>query len=159
MRKKAQIATALMVIVAIGLSAAALFAMLSFKSDFVFKSAEMEKITYQINFLNDYILEQSKVFAKETITACAECSPEQIAAKAKQFDANHKARSDSEGNFFAKLRNNEFTLTKNNNIYTLNVKDVFVQTQSSYNTLKRNFDICQEFNSQGDFIKDCPLKN
>jgi hypothetical protein len=153
--KKAQIATALLVMIALGFSAAALYAIISFSDGFNFQSSEISRITNDLNFQHQYILEQSTEFGKILVTTCKDCSSDQLLQKGQEFDAERSIKFTGEGNFFAKLRNGEFNFTYLDPDYALKIEDLFVQTSSGNTKLIRRFDICQIFNETGDFIEDC----
>jgi len=156
--KKAQIATALLIVIALGLSSAVLYAMMAFENDFYSRASEMENMIKKLDFMHLYIMEKSKQFAKETITSCQDCSYEQIKQKASEFDAKQFLRTEEAGNFFAKLRHGNFSLQKSNEFYILQVENLFVQSSSNNNKLIRKFEICQIFNKTGDFISNCENK-
>lgn len=155
--KKAQIATALLVIIAIGFSSAVLYAMITFKNDFHFSSSEIDIMIKKLDFMHSYIIEKAKQFAKETIISCPRCSEEQIKQKANEFDAKQPVRTEEMGNFFAKLRNGNFSLEKSEEFYIIQIKDLFVQSSSGNNRLIKKFNICQTFNKTGDFVSDCEI--
>ena len=156
LNRKAQIATSMLVIIALVLSCAALFAMVSFKGDFQTQSLEIDLMINNAKFINNYLVEQSQIFGKSLVIECKDCSTEQILEKGKTFDSERKIRFTNEGDFFAKLRNGEFKFEKQaDNSYALKIENIHIQFESNYNKIERNFDICQTFNSNGDFIGDC----
>lgn len=153
--KKAQIATALLVIIAIGLSAAALFTLVTFNSDFVFQSAEMERITTHLNFQENFQIKKVELFSKYLIENCPDCTKESALEKAKSFDAAHQ-RTDLDGILFAKLRNGDFTFEKQEDeTFKLEIKDLTIQSSSSYTKLSRTFDICKTLSFSTEKIDDC----
>ncbi|MBS3076986.1 hypothetical protein J4233_01810 [Candidatus Pacearchaeota archaeon] len=158
LNKKAQIATSMLVLIALIFSVAALFAMVSFNGNLQFSSVGLYGMINDANTMNNYFIQQSQIFGKSLVIECKDCSNEQILEKGKTFDAQRKIRFTNEGDFFAKLRNGEFKFEKQaDNSYTLKIENIHVQFESGYNKIERNFDICQTFNSNGDFIGDCKV--
>lgn len=156
MNKKAQIATPLLAIVALVLCGSALYAMASFSNDFQSRSNELSLLIEKIETLNTYVKQQAIEFGQLLVTECKECEPIEIYFLGRQFDAQHVARTQDDGNFFAKLRNEEFTiLLQEDNLYRLEIKDVYIQTHSNYNKIERTFDLCLLFNNESEYLRDC----
>lgn len=153
--KRGQIETVMLVLIAIALAGAALYAMTTFNGDFKFKSADIDQITQKIEILNEYILAQSRNFGSSLTKTCPSCSQQQLTQRGQEFDAKHLARTQDDGNFFAKLRNGEFTFSQQGNEYQLKIENVYLKVSKDYNRLERNFTICQTFNQTGDFVSDC----
>lgn len=53
------------------------------------------------------------------------------------------------GNFFGKIRNNDYNVTQENGFYVLRVNDVFVSSQSGQNKITRTFDITVKLDVTG----------
>ncbi|MFH1803243.1 MAG: hypothetical protein ABH864_07410 [archaeon] len=155
MNRKGQIATAMLVIIALAFSAFALYSIISFKDGFGFRSSELDGLTRKVEGSKTYITAQAKEFGKKLTIECPACSEDQILQKGKDYDAAHKARTEKDGNFFAKLRNGEFNFTNSNNIYKLEVKGVQLEVSSGYNKVVETFDICQTFDKEGNDLGGC----
>jgi hypothetical protein len=155
MNKKAQIETALLVVVAIVLSAAALYTMISFRDDLQFQSAEMAEVQNELKFAQEFILSKAKEFGRTLVLNCPSCSQSELKTQGEKFDAENNFQIQGTGNFFAKLRNNEFTFEKKDSGYLLKIQDLFIQSENGANSITKNFSICFEFAKDGDFKDNC----
>ncbi|MFH1290515.1 MAG: hypothetical protein ABIH92_03845 [Nanoarchaeota archaeon] len=155
MNRKGQIATTLLVIAALILSGMALYTMISFNDDIRLQSAVLNRLTNDAVLLEEYVLEQAKVFGKDLVLTCPSCSREELKVKGQEFDVRRKTRPDGIGNFYGKLRNGEFTFKEQEGNFTLEIPNLLVQPEYKSNKIRRNFDLCLEFNQTGDYNKSC----
>jgi uncharacterized membrane protein YgaE (UPF0421/DUF939 family) len=141
MNKKAQVATIMLFLVAIGLSLTAWFTMVSFDNTLQEVSKNFSELTSDITFKENYIKEQSKLIGKETLSSCTQCSPEQFKQKLIEISTEKENlfRYEGAGNFYAKIRNEEFEITKQDTSFSLKIKDLFVESQQGSHKVKRNF--------------------
>lgn len=153
--KKAQVHFGLLVVIAIILSLAALYAMASFNESFEEKSREFSDVISEIEMNEKFVISLTKEIVKEVILSCRDCSENQIKEKFKELVNERDLRIEELGNFFGKIRNDEFSLTKENEEYKLEVNSLFVKSKKGYNEITRNFDICLLFDKEGNFVRNC----
>ena len=146
MNKKADIAFFMFPIVALALSILALLVIVSFKDDLNFKSKELVTLSSQIEFSNQYIVEQTKLIGKETADSCNECNSNQLKEKFMQIAGEKESnfRYEETGNFYGKIRNGEFTIEKTESVMIISISDLFIQSRIEDNTIIRNFNMTAE---------------
>jgi len=152
MNNKGDITTTLIPIVALMLSLAALFALASFNSDLTSQSNDLKIISKDISFSHAYLLKLSEISAQQSITSSS--NKETFKSIIEQKNIQFPNLID-QNNFFAKIRNNQFTFNKENNNYKLKIEDLFIQSELNNNKIKRSFNICMLFDSQGNKIENC----
>jgi len=162
-RRGGQIAIGLLSGLALAFALAALFAMVSFKGGLETKSEELSRLMYNIDFNKKYVLAETKLLVNETIEGCGYCKDSEqltIALNKKAGEKERFASVDDAGNLFGRLRNiQDFYLIVNpQGDYELHIEDVFVTAQIENNKVTRRFDICQTFDVQGNFLKDCEIQ-
>jgi len=158
--KRAQVPTILAFVIAIALSGAALFVMASFKGDLELQSQEISELMSEADFLEKYLAEQAKIITKETIDGCFACSDSELEEYLKTIAESHDLEVPGQGNFYGEIRNNNFNFgIGQNQGTTLAVPNLFVISQRGENKITRNFNICLIFDSKGDFVSDCDIKN
>lgn len=137
--KKAQTAIGLIPLVALLLGAAALLALLSFKGDFQSQSTLLSEMMEEIEFNHQYVLAQASLISKKSLKACPSCSSEQLKQTFKEIslETEQQYRHEEAGNFFGKIRNDEFEILDNK----LTINDLFIESQRGRNKIKRAFDI------------------
>ena len=145
MNKKAQIPTAILVIIALVSSILVLYAITTFKEDIDSKSSSVAKIADDIEFNQDYVKTEANLIGKKTLENCQSCNSEQLKQKYKQIasQTENTFRYQGTGNFYAKIRNSEFTIENNRLI----IKDLFVESQSDFNKIRREFNLEISLNS------------
>ena len=161
MNKKAQIAEVLLFFLGVALAGMALYLMATFPDDLKSHSKELTEVTNEIEFNQQYVLEQTKLIAKESIGSV---STEQLEIKFKNNAAKREEifRYQGAGNFYAKIRNYKteaptFTFIKQAMDYKLEIPNLFIQSERGANKIIRNFDLCMEFDFKGDFNKNCKI--
>jgi Tfp pilus assembly protein PilE len=143
LNKKAQVPTLIIFIVALVLAITTLFAMVSFNNNLTSQSKQLSEMMEEIIFNEKYIIEQAKLIAQGTLLNCPTCEAEQIKKKYKE-DAGEREqlfRYGGAGNFYAKIRNDEFEIEKQDNLFILKIEDLFVESQIEANNLKRTFNL------------------
>lgn len=142
MNKKADLAFFMFPIIALALSIFAILVMASFKDDFNFKSKELSALSSQIEFSNQYIIEQTKLIGKETLKSCNECNNNQLKEKFMQITGEKESRFRYEqtGNFYGKIRNGNFTIEKTESVIIVSINSLFIQARQQENQITRNFD-------------------
>ena len=154
-RRGQEIAFGLLIVLALALSLTAGFAMAGVKNNIQSQSSDVAALTSDLEFNEGYILAQAKLFGKQLVLECLSCSEQRLKTTGQEFEAQHNLKLPGSGNFFAKLRNGNFTLTEKNSLHILEIQDLFVQSEIGANKIVRNFNICFEFDSEGNFVKDC----
>jgi len=151
MNKKGDVPTILLVIVALVLSVATLFIMLSFGGGVGSKSAEVSILISGVEFNYNYIIESTKLIASETIKLGAG-SKERF----KEIADKRNIQIEGQGNFFGHVRTGEFSFTSGGAGHILNVGEpIFVEFKRGVNHITRTFNLCMEFDGSGKYIKDC----
>ena len=90
MNKKAQIATAITILLALILVGISIYIILEFDDNMESQSAELAEMMSEIEFNNQYILTQAKLFGQNLVETCASCSPEQLKTKSKFEESQFK---------------------------------------------------------------------
>jgi hypothetical protein len=148
--KKGQVHLFILVLVALGLVIASLFAFYTFNRNLGVHSQETSKMMLEIGFGQDYVLESAKLIVLEMNKSKADLS-----AEFKEIAALHDIQLEPTSNFFGKVRNGEFEFGSKGEGYELNVTGLFVKASEGVNSVTRNFTLCMEFNAEGDFAKNC----
>ena len=143
MKKKAQLQFGLLFIIAILVPMALL---ISYSSSNSSSSAEMGKINNivsEVAFNEKYVVSQARIIAKQASKECENCDAEELKQKYKEIAAETEAlfRYEGAGNFYAKLRNDEFTIEEISGKKTIIITGLFVETESGYNKLRREFNL------------------
>lgn len=148
-RRGQELTFILMPVIALALAIAALMIMLTASKDF---SGEKTFLAVQdARFGEEYVISTAKAIAKEAIALNDGGLDERIKNSARAKDL----RMTEAGNFFGKIRNNEFSFELLGESYIFKISGLFVQSIERDSSLKRNFDLCMKFDENGDFIGDC----
>lgn len=137
MNRKGDVATTLLVPIALILSVIAIFVFLSFNSSFGDKSEQCSALMQEIEFKEQYLIESSKLLAELAIES-PETNPEQtfqnlINKRIMVFPGTE--------NFFGKVIRKEFTLKKQDNKYIFNMSDVSIQSENEIGKITRTINI------------------
>jgi len=151
MNKKGDITTTLIPVAALILSLAALFALASFNSDLASQSQDLKIISKDISFSHAYLLKLSEISSQQAISS-GDISTFKFIIDQKN---NQFPNLIEQNNYFAQIRNNQFTFAREINNYKLEIKDIFLLTELNNNKIKRSFNICMLFDSEGSKIGDC----
>ena len=158
MNKKAQIPTVLLVVVALALALAALFTFAKFDSNISSSSKDFSTLSTNIIFADKYINAQTKLAMKNTIQNCQSCSTSELAEKFRDGINSRDYRVEGVGNFFGKLRTNEFQITQTPAGYQIKIENLFLQSEVGANKIRRDFSLCMTFDNSGNFIGNCALE-
>jgi hypothetical protein len=148
MNKKSQVATILLLLVALVLATTAWFAIASFNDKLISQSKEISEMMEEIIFNKDYVLEQTKLIGKIALSECQSCSPTQFKeifiAISKEKETQF--RYEGAGNFYAKIRNDapdneQFTITKHDNRFIIKIDKLFVESKIGENKIVRTYDL------------------
>lgn len=148
MNKKGDVPTILLFIIALVLAVYSLFVFITFDRGFGGNSKLLSDMIIEAEFYKQYAKESAKLIVEQS---------EGDVGKMADIAAARGEIFEFPGNFFAKMRNKEFQL--DNNI--LRVSGLFVKSERTNektgykNEIKRNFDLCMEFDSNYKYVQDC----
>jgi len=142
-KKRAQVPTILIFLVAIVLAGFALFALLTFNKSFTSQSQPLSEMMQEIDFNKQYVLAQISVILNETESSCFSCSADEFKSRFQSVTQTKESRFlyEGAGNFYGRIRAGDFTITKTGETTTITIEQVFVQSQRRDNKIKRFFDI------------------
>ena len=102
----------------------------------------------EVEFSQQYIYTQARLFVRETLLSCASCSGEKLKEKFMVLaaDKEENFRYSGAGNFYGKIRNGEFEIDREGEILKLEIDDLFVESASGYNKIRREFSLSVEIN-------------
>ena len=146
MNKKGDFPTILLVLMALVLSAAALFIFAGFNNKFDTESKQNSDVASNLEFNYQYIQETAKLSAKKAILS----SP-QNTKQAFQQDIGQASILPGTENFFGKISRNEFEFKDN----ILKITEIKINSEEGLNKLTRTINVCQVFDSQGEFKNNC----
>jgi hypothetical protein len=143
MNRKSQIPIILLPVAAFALAAGAIFIMYTFSKGFNSQEEQINLVLTTVQFNQDYINAQAKLIGNESLSKCPSCSPEQLKQKFREIGNQTESnfRYEGAGNFYAKIRNSEFDIAKENGKYTLKMQGLFVESENGFNKIHRNFDL------------------
>lgn len=146
-RRGAVIAIYLTVVVAIVLSALALFNFLNHGDVFGKRTQNNEYVIEQQISMHNYIESVAKISMKE--------SSNKGFTKEAIIDSvyKHDLKLYGQGNFFDKIKNGEFEIIEKNGNKLLKVEGILIYSQSDRSSIKRVFDLEIETDSNGEFIR------
>ena len=78
MNKKSQIATVLLVVIAMVLALSALYVMVTFKDNSGSQSKDLSQLTFEVQLNSAYVKEQLKLIFNESLRVCQLCSAQQL---------------------------------------------------------------------------------
>lgn len=147
--KKAQVAFFLAPLVAMALSLAALFAMASFGNNLGSESAEFSELMSHLILNEKYVKSQAQLIGDISLKSCGECDSEQFKAKYKEEADIKDLKIQEAGNFFGKVRNNDFSViierTDKGQKYIVKFENLFVKSQTGNSELTREFNLILTF--------------
>lgn len=150
MDRKGNIAFLMLPLVALMTCTLGIFSYLSLDDDFGDSSANIASMASEINVMQDYIESSAKLIVKEYAAAGLEA--DSIREAASRLDLH----LEGQGNFFSRLQNGEFTVTRSGELIRLEVKDIFIQERAGAegeNLWERRWDLVLEASSDGEFIR------
>lgn len=151
MKRKGNVPTIMLVIVALVLTTATLLAFIGSDKNFGNQSRELSEITSEVDFNYNYILKTAELIGEDAIKSGGDVRENFI-----EIAGKRDLRIEDMGNFFGKIRNDEFKFDKLGEGYVLEVDGLFVSAQKSeskQDRIKRNFSIKMEFDKDGKLIK------
>ena len=103
----------------------------------------------QAEFNRQYIIAEAKLIANQTISSS---SNGDMKSKFIQIAATHQLNISQEGNFFAKIKNGDFTFTNQGNISSLQIPGVNLEAEDPTLQIKRVFDLNLTFDQNGNVL-------
>jgi glucan biosynthesis protein len=152
MNSKAQIPTLLTFLIALIFSVITLSAFLMFSGGFANSSSEFSSIVSDIEFNQQYVTEQAKLIAKETISS----NQPNLEQTFQEIAENKNLNFAEAGNFFTQIKNNaNLEFKKTGETFILKINNLTVQAEKEGNKIIRPFNVCTEFDLQGNFLNNC----
>lgn len=143
MNKKSQVAIIAFVLAAFLIAGIPIYNELTFSNNFNSHEQELNSVLTNVQFNKNYIISEAKLIGEETLLKCPSCSVEQLKQKFKEIanQTETNFRYDGAGNFYGKIRNNEFNIVQENGKYLLKIPGLFVESESGFNKIRKNFDL------------------
>lgn len=144
MNNRSQLANILLPLASLALVAASLYTLLTFSNAFSSNDADINSMIQELNFNEKYVLAQTELLVKKTLSSCLNCSPENFKSKLKEesLRAENLFRFEGSGNLYGKIRNSEFYVEKSEEQFMVKIPGLFVFSERGFNKLTRNFDLC-----------------
>lgn len=150
--KRGQMGLFLLPFITILLIGITLFAFAISDRNFGSKSLENYILVNNLEFRYDYVLSEAKIIAGKSIEENG--TKEDFMTTADLRDL----KSNSVGNFYGKIRNEDFVFVSEGGEYKLEIKDLFVKSEVGESKLTRGFDICFVFRDDGSYKGECEIK-
>jgi len=142
----------LVAVVVLALIVTMLFVFITFKDELSGKSLLYSKLSNSLEFNQKYVISSVKAIVKEMVKSedpgiMDNFGKEAIIELSDKYNYNIKGQ----GNLFGEIRNENFAFDDNK----FEIKGLFVTSEIGANSAKRVFDLCLEFDINGDFVKNC----
>lgn len=145
MNRKGDVPTILLFVFAIVLAVTALFVFVSFPNDFSNNSKEVNKMLNEVDFNERYVMANAESIVHESVTV----GKGDVKTAFKNIADSRYLGYQGAGNFFAKVRSDEFELSTEEGNYVLRINGLFVHSDRGFNSMKRNFNLEMKFNNAG----------
>jgi hypothetical protein len=146
MNKRGDVPTILLFLVAIFFAVVALLAMGSFSSEFDNWSEQLNQMMGEAVFAKQYVLEIAEEIGNESVENCKDCSIGELREEIKRVAAVRDLGYFGVGNFFGRIRNDEFVLERVGlSRVSFEIEDLFVQAKRGRNEVKRGFDFERDY--------------
>ena len=144
MSRKGNVPILLLFVVALVLVITTLTTFVSFSKDFSVPTEQVSEILGEVDFSQQYVITSAALMGNQAIIQGGD-----IMAEFKDLSASRDLQVDSFGNFFGKIRNNEFRFEREDKGYVLEVKGLIVQSKRDVGSMVRHFDILLRFDGEG----------
>ncbi|MEK6928478.1 MAG: hypothetical protein AABW65_00795 [Nanoarchaeota archaeon] len=144
MNKQGHIPTILMFVIALVLCVTSLVSFASYGEVVSVDSKKISNAITKAEFLQDYILKNTEISGRESIISEGE-----LRDNFKKITEKRNIEIEGAGNFFGKVRNDEFEFRREGERYFLIIKGLFVVSENGNNKIKREFDVFMEFDGNG----------
>jgi hypothetical protein len=163
LNKKAQYAEGILPVIALVLAVLTIFSFLTFDANIQTRSKDKSQLTTLAIFKNQLALEETKILVKETLNSCNYCRDSEALTFTLHQQAGEKEKYlplENYGNLFGRLRNipDFFLFVNPQGNYQLEIQNVFLVAQIGNSKITRNFNICQTFDAQGNYLEDCKIQ-
>lgn len=149
MNKRGDTPTILLFVFAIILSTTALIVFVSFPESFESESREVNKMLNEIRFNERYVEAEALMIAREAIRG----GRGDVKLAFRNIAEEKYLGYGGAGNFFGKIRNDEFDFEKATGVYVLKVKGLFVSAEKGENSIRRNFEMEIKLNENGEKVE------
>jgi len=139
MNKKGDIPTFALLVITIFLVIITWTTFLSSDKDLKLSSQQVSNTFGEVEFKHKYIIKIAELSLTEAIQSAKNI--EEVKSKFQENVAKHNINIDGQGNFFGKISKGDFTISKEDDFYNLEIKNLSVGAQEGNNEIVRNFDI------------------
>lgn len=147
MLRRANLAFNLLPLIALLLCGMALFSFLNLNDNLRQPSKELASLTGDLNVMQQYIEASAKLIV-------ADCKLKAFSQDCIQESARrHDMHLEGQGNFFIKIEEGSFEISKSGNFVIFKVPGVFIQSRQGSHMGQRNMDLALEADENGVFIK------
>jgi hypothetical protein len=147
MNNKGNIAFAFLPIIALIACTFAVLSYLNLDDNFLETSQNISKMSSEVNVMQQYIESSSSLIIEDFIKQGF--TPEVLRQSAQKRDLH----LEGQGNFFSKIENGEFKISRNGNKVILEVDQVFVQARAGDSLWKREWNLRSEATINGEFTR------
>lgn len=157
MNKRGQIPIIMLFVVALTLVIVTLMSFASFNRAFDDQSLKNSRLVISVNLGEGYIIETAKYAAKATAGSAK--PGENIRTAFSNFALSKNIGLEEAQNFFDKIGRNEFNFDKlADGSYSFKMTQIVADAKGTESNILRQFDLCMEFSSAGEFTKNCQIK-
>ena len=150
MNKRGHIPTIMLFFGALILVIVTLFSFTNVKNELGGESEDFNILVQEIDFKKKYISAVFEKIVEEAVESTDKLKfEESFSVTFEKISDRRDPKDGSFGNFFGRIRNEKYTINKENGIYTLTIEDVFVSSNVEKNEMKRTFPLSIRFNKEG----------
>ncbi|HVY01247.1 MAG TPA: hypothetical protein VHA12_00595 [Candidatus Nanoarchaeia archaeon] len=147
MNNKGNIAFAFLPLIALIACTFAALSYLNLDDNYAAASMNISKMSTDVNVMQQYIESSSSLIIEDFIKQGF--TPDVLRQSAEKRDLH----LEGQGNFFSKIENGEFKITRNGNKVILEVEGVFVQSRAGESIWKREWNLNTEATINGEFTR------
>ena len=155
MNRKGDAPLILTILIAVILSSMALWVFITSNSQFRESSQQLDDSSVNLEFFQHYIIEEAKYIFSDSLSSCVSCSLDNLKGKLLEVSIKKDKKIENTGNFFGRLRNEDFSLDFKDSVYYFRINDVFVKSGEGKSEITKTFNICLSFDSKGEFVSKC----
>ena len=172
MNKRGDLPTFLLFVVALALSAAALFSFASFNGSFTKISDERNLMMSSIGFYEEYLIKESEIAGRESLIETGAILPKGVSGPTIQVSdeiLKEKFRELTKekdlgivgfGNYFEKIESGDFSFSLIPGGFIFEINDLYIEDSEGANKMRRNFGFKISYDSvTGNvFVEKLPAK-
>lgn len=147
-KRGGEMAFTLLVVIALVASVTTLFYFLTFDSSIGNTPKEFSEVMSEIELGENYVINEAVLIGEQSIEKGGN-----IKENFKNIASERDFEISSFGNFYGKIRNDNFRFEFDNGGYLLEFKDLFIISRRGANEIVRNFNLSVEFDSGGKLRK------